>query len=357
MTIPILEVNDLTWKIGTKQILTIDELKIYNNDHIALIGPNGSGKSSLLKMLAFLEKPTTGEVTINIDNTHQSILEKRRQMAIVFQEPLLLNMSVYDNIAYGLKIRGKKNQIKDKVQYWLERLKIQHLKNRHPKNLSGGEAQRISIARAMALEPKILFLDEPFSSLDAPSKAQLLEELSQIIKETNTTSVFITHDFSDIPFMADKVIVLVQGKITQQGSMEDIFYQPATDEVALLVGADIKLKGSVLNEDKVVSVLQLEGGQVLNFINHPSNKTFQRKKAKIYLRAEDVKLGEGSHNNFEGKIEKISPYGLQYKLTLNCGFTLSLILDKHQFLTLKPKKDDELKVHIPLHKIHVSDFA
>ncbi|MDW7675313.1 MAG: ABC transporter ATP-binding protein [Bacillota bacterium] len=349
---PILEANNLTWKIGKAQILDINDFKIHKNDHIALIGPNGSGKSSLLKMLAFLEKPSTGAVILNTDNNHQSIIEKRRQMAVVFQEPLLLNMSVSDNIAYGLKIRGIKHKSNDKVQYWLERLNIQHLRNRHPKYLSGGEAQRVSLARAMALEPKILFLDEPFSGLDAPTKAQLLEEMSQIIKETNITSVFITHDFSDIPFMANKVCVLVGGKVVQQGTMEEIFYKPATDDVAMLVGVDIKLRGLV-KEIGEINTLLLESGQMLNFLNHSSNKIIQEQNIKVYLRAEDVVLGEGNHNNFEGKVEKISPYGLQYKLTLNCGFTISLIVNKHQLLSIKPEKGNVIKVHIPLDRVHI----
>ncbi|KJS80942.1 MAG: hypothetical protein JM58_18140 [Peptococcaceae bacterium BICA1-8] len=354
MTVPILEANNLSWKIGAKQILDISEFKIYENNHIALIGPNGSGKSSLLKMLAFLERPTTGEVLLNNGNYHRSVIEKRRQMAVVFQEPLLLNMSVYNNIAYGLQIRGMKKQSKEKIQYWLERLNIQHLKNRHPRNLSGGEAQRVSIARAMALQPKILFLDEPFSALDAPTKAQLLEELSQIIKETNITSVFITHDFSEIPFMADKVVVLVGGKIVQQGTMEEIFYKPATDDVALLVGADIQLKGRIIEEGEI-SLLQLENGQLMSFANYHNYKISQKQNIKVFIRSEDVMLGEGSHNNFEGTVEKISPYGLQYKLTLSCGIDICLILDKHYFLILKPEKGDKVKVNIPPDRIHVLD--
>jgi tungstate transport system ATP-binding protein len=354
MRVPLLEATNLIWQIGAKQILAISELKIFAGDHIALIGPNGSGKSSLLKMLAFLEKPTTGEVVLNIGvQANSSIIEKRRQMAVIFQEPLLLNMTVYENIAYGLKIRGRKSIIADKANYWMERLKIQHLKSRHPKNLSGGEAQRVSIARALALEPKILFLDEPFSALDAPAKAQLMEELSLIIKDTDITSVFITHDFSEIPFMADQVVVLAAGKLVQQGTIEEIFYQPATEEVALLVGADNQFSGQIL-VDGEESKLELSGKQVLSFRNSANRKKFtQNQSVKAFIRSEDIRLGEGICNTFEGRVEKISPYGLQYKLTLCCGFNMSLILDKHSFLTLKPKIGSLVQVNIPPDRIHV----
>jgi len=139
--------------------------------------------------------------------------------------------------------------------------------------------------------------------------------LSQIIKETNITSVFITHDFSEIPFMADKVVALVGGKIVQQGTMEEIFYKPATDDVALLVGADIQLKGRIIEEGEI-SLLQLESGQLMSFANYPNYKISQKQNIKVFIRSEDVMLGEGSHNNFEGTVEKISPYGLQYKIII-----------------------------------------
>jgi tungstate transport system ATP-binding protein len=349
---PLVEVKNLTWQIGAKQILAINQLKIYAGDHLALIGPNGSGKSSLLKMLAFLEKPTTGKVALNIRPQANSVIEKRRQMAVIFQEPLLLNMTVYANIAYGLKIRGKKNMIGDKVNYWMERLNIRHLSSRHPKNLSGGEAQRVSIARALAMEPKILLLDEPFSSLDAPTKAQLLEELPLIIKDTGITSVFITHDFSEIPFMARQVVVLSAGKVAQQGTLEEIFYQPATAEVALLAGADNQFSGQILSTGKEWK-LELTGKQVLTLSSSAYKNFAGGQPVKAFIRSEDVSLGTGNDNNFQGRVEKISPYGLQYKLTLDCGFKISLILDKHSFLTLRPKIGDDIQVNVPRDRIHV----
>jgi tungstate transport system ATP-binding protein len=235
----------------------------------------------------------------------------------------------------------------------MERLKIKHLKSRHPKNLSGGEAQRVSIARALVLEPKILFLDEPFSALDAPTKAQLMEELSLIIKDTDITSVFITHDFSEIPFMADQVVVLAVGKVVQQGTIEEIFYQPATEEVALLVGADNQFSGQILADGKG-NKLELSGKQVLSFRNSANGQKFtQNQSAKAFIRSEDIRLGEGEYNNFEGRVEKISPYGLQYKLTLWCGFKISLILDKHNFLTMRPSMGSYVQVNIPPDRIHV----
>lgn len=349
---PILEAEKILWRVKEKTIIDIDSLKIYEGEHVALIGPNGSGKSSLLKLISFLTQPTAGKVTLHIAGMEgSSIIEKRRQMAVVFQEPLLLNMNVYDNVAYGLKVRKQKKQIKEKVEYWLDKLKIKDLRYRYPKNLSGGEAQRVSIARAMTLEPKILFLDEPFSALDAPTKEQLLEELSLIIKQTKVTSIFITHDFSDIPFMAEKVVVLYNGKIVQQGKYEEIFYQPASEEVAFLVGADNKYTGILIDH----GVMQLSTGHMLKCDKSKCHTVAKGKKLKAFVRSEDVAMGSGKINNYTGFVIKISPHGLQYKLTIqsNDGFIVSTIIDKHQYLSLKPHMGLEVTVNIPSNRIHL----
>lgn len=346
--IPILNAKNIKWSISNKDILNIENLAIYEYERLALIGPNGSGKSSLLKVLSFLQAPTQGEIDVNFSDTKLSLIEKRRNIAAVFQEPLLLNMSVEDNIGYGLKLRGVKKDRLEKINYWMNRLNISHLKTRHPRNLSGGEAQRVSIARAMILEPKILFLDEPFSALDAPTKAQLLTELSQIIKESNITTVFITHDFSEIPFMADKVAVMSRGKIIQRGTIEDIFYRPVNDEVAELVGADIKLSGYMIENYRV----SLEYGLFLDLpqtlLSRPNSEV------KCYIRPEDVVLGKGESNNFTGKIVAISPYGLNYKITLSCPLPISVILDKHRFIGLRPEINASLDINIPKSSIHIT---
>lgn len=345
---PILSAENLKWNISGKTILNIDKLYIHEHERLALIGHNGSGKSSLLKILSFLEKPSSGEVNFNLQSTKLSIIEKRRRIAAVFQQPLLLNMSVKDNIGYGLKLRGMKKERYEKVDYWMKRLNISHLKDRYPKNLSGGEAQRVSIARAMALEPKILFLDEPFSALDSPTKAQLLSDLSQIIKEAKITSVFITHDFSEIPFMADKVAVMAGGEIIQRGTVEDIFYRPVNDEVADLVGADIKFSGYMIERHR----LSLEYNLSLDLplgISQPLNSV-----VRCYIRPENVLLGKGEYNNFTGRVISIVPYGLNYKVTLSCPLPISVILDKHKFIDLKPEKDSILEINIPKNSIHIT---
>ena len=219
-----LAVKDLLLVRGKKTILQIDEFKLNQGDRVALIGPNGAGKSTFLKTLALLEKPTAGSVffreqLVNNLNT----LSFRRRMAVVFQEPLLLNTTVYNNVAQGLKFRDvDRADIDRRVNYWLKKLGITDLGNRTPWHLSGGEAQRVNLARAFVLEPEVVFLDEPFSALDFPTRVDLLEKLGELLANTATTAVFVTHDFTEIPYLTDNVAVIDGGSMVYRGGVREI---------------------------------------------------------------------------------------------------------------------------------------
>lgn len=209
---------------GNKTILQIDGFRLNKGERLALIGPNGAGKSTLLKTLALLEKPSAGAVLFRDEQvTESNTLSFRRRMAVVFQEPLLLNTSVYNNVAQGLKFRGiGRKAIDERVNHWLERLEISNLRDRTPLNLSGGEAQRVNLARAFVLDPDVLFLDEPFSALDFPTKIDLLEQLGELLITTKTTALFVTHDFMEIPYLTDKVAVIDSGSVIYRGEARDI---------------------------------------------------------------------------------------------------------------------------------------
>jgi len=355
MAIPVLEAKNLLWKVKDKTIVNIDKFQICTGEHVALIGANGSGKSSLIKLLAFLQKPSAGEIVFKGISPQSSVIDKRREMAVVFQEPLLLNMKVYDNVAYGLKLRKSDVNIKERVDYWLDKLNISHLRNRYPKNLSGGEAQRTSIARALALEPKILILDEPFGSLDAPTRAQLLEEMNLLVKQSNITSIFITHDFSEIPFVADKVYVMSEGEIVQEGLIEDIFYRPANEVVANLVGADNQYEVIIserYSPDKYE--IRINDACAGMMIHTEEPKDFsQGQKLKAFIRSDDVELGAKEENKLDGYVKRILPHGFQYKVVLDCGFELKIVISKQQFIELNLKNADSLTVSIDSKKIHL----
>jgi tungstate transport system ATP-binding protein len=234
----LLEIRDLTVCRDNRQVLEINALSVEKGEVLAIIGPNGTGKSSLLLTLARLLQPEKGDLRWDgMPLSALNPLEYRRRIALVLQEPLLLDASVFENIAIGLRYRGlPSDEIRERVNKWLARVGIESLSKRPGARLSGGEAQRVSLARAFVLNPELLLLDEPFSALDAPTRLRLLDDLKSILNETNTTTVLITHDLKEAARLASRVAVMLQGKIVQIGSPQEVFANPASAEIAAFLG-------------------------------------------------------------------------------------------------------------------------
>lgn len=219
-----LAVENLCLNLSGREIFHIEKLALPKGQVTALVGPNGSGKTSLLLTLALLQPATSG--TIYFDGAvvnGGSPLGLRRRMALVFQEALLLDTTVHRNLTIPLRIRGASHaEAAARAEKWLIRFEIGHLARRKARQLSGGEAQRASLARAFALEPEILFLDEPFTALDYPTRKALLNDLGQLLKDMNITTLFVTHDYTEIPFLASEVAVLNDGRIVKHGTVREI---------------------------------------------------------------------------------------------------------------------------------------
>ena len=212
---PILEVRGLRVRKGGADLLDIPALAVAAGETLSLIGPNGAGKSTLLLALSGIEQPAAGELRFRGERVPSGAasLAYRRRIAMVFQEPLLFDTTVFENVASGLRLRGvAKGEIGRRVGESLERFRIGHLADRSARTLSGGEAQRTSLARAMAVAPEILLLDEPFAALDPQSREGLIEDLARTLRETGTTTVFVTHDRVEAQRLADRIAVLERGR-------------------------------------------------------------------------------------------------------------------------------------------------
>jgi tungstate transport system ATP-binding protein len=231
---PLVEIRDLLVKRGKHPALQLDHLAIERNGVLAVVGPNGAGKSTLLLTLARILKPEQGEILFDGQRAlEESDTVYRRRIALVMQDPLLFDTSVFENVASGLKFRGvAKDEIRQKVPLWLERLGVGHLSKRRAGQLSGGEAQRVSLARALVLEPQLLLLDEPFSALDPPTRSRLLEDLEKLLAQTATTTVFVTHDLPEAAQLAGRMAVIVGNRLRQVGKPGDLFASPVDKEVA-----------------------------------------------------------------------------------------------------------------------------
>ncbi|MFH1962219.1 MAG: ABC transporter ATP-binding protein [bacterium] len=249
---PILEANNILVKKGGVTVLDIPHFSIKQGKHLSLVGPNGAGKSTLLLTLANLLKlqqdstSDKGEIYFKgnkIYLNYSTAIAYRRNISMVFQEPLLFNTTVFDNVASGLKIRGiRSSEIQNTVNECLQRFGISHLNNRSARKLSSGEAKRTSLARAFATKPEILFLDEPFSSLDLPTRELLIEDLEKNSREMGTTTIMATHDQMEVLQLSDYIMVMDQGKIVQSGTPDEIISHPANKFVSSFMGEEKNIK-------------------------------------------------------------------------------------------------------------------
>ncbi len=234
---PLVEMRDLLIRRGGRDALQVSALEVQRGEVLALVGPNGAGKSTLLLALARLIPAERGEIIFAERRLAEwDALEYRRMLSFVFQDPLLLDLPVEKNVALGLSFRGvPKEEAEARTRHWLELLGIASLAKRRAAQLSGGEAQRVSLARALVLDPELLLLDEPFAALDPPSRLQLLEDLSPILAQDHHTTVLVTHDLKEAARLADRVAVIIGGRLRQVGSAQEIKGQPADQDVAAFV--------------------------------------------------------------------------------------------------------------------------
>lgn len=229
-----IQIRDLLVQRNGRDTLRVDSLDIQRGETLAVVGPNGSGKSTLLLALARLLKPSRGDIIYDGRSLKQwDELEYRRKISFVFQAPLLMDMTVEQNVALGLKFRGApKEQTLGRVGRWMKQLGVESLAKRRAGQISGGEAQRVSLARAFVLHPELLLLDEPFAALDPPTRAKLLEDLSTLLKEDHRTAVFVTHNLNEAANLSHRIAVIVEGVLRQVGTAKQIKSNPADETVA-----------------------------------------------------------------------------------------------------------------------------
>lgn len=328
----ILEVKDLQVQKGDTIVLDVEHLAVESGETLVFIGPNGAGKSTLLLALSQLIKTTQGRLYFQGQSVEKGEEKAYRQhIGLVLQEPLLLDASVFDNIATGLRFRRlPRPEIRRRVEIWMERLGIEHLRSRSSRKLSGGEAQRVSLARAFVLDPDILLLDEPFSALDAPTRIHLLEDFQAIITSMRITALVTTHDMNEALLLGDRVAVLLDGRMQQIDRPQVIFSAPANPDVATFVGVETVVPGKVIScEGGLVRVaadgFQLEAvgevkeGRSVLLCVRPENITLWRKQ--------DLPKSS-ARNSIAGRIIRLTPQGPLVRVTLDCGFTMVALITR-----------------------------
>lgn len=229
MTPTILTYENIVCKRSLKTVVSLQHLALQKGDILGIIGPNGAGKSTLLKACALIAPPDDGLITFDGEILSATPPRSvRRQWACVFQHSTRFQASVYKNVEIGLSIHHVPKQLRhEKVMKWLHHFEIAHLANEDAHTLSGGEAQRMNLARAFVLQPSVLFLDEPFSALDFQTKMSLIYELKKVISETETTVILISHDFIDIEILTNKLIYVEDGMVKDQGETKSVLTSPS----------------------------------------------------------------------------------------------------------------------------------
>jgi sulfate transport system ATP-binding protein len=272
-------------------------LDIQSGELIALLGPSGSGKTTLLRLIAGLERPTDGAVFFDEeDASHRSVQE--RNVGFVFQHyALFRHMTVADNIGFGLKVRAAASrpgnkEIRRRASELLDLVQLSGLENRYPSQLSGGQRQRVALARALAIEPRILLLDEPFGALDAQVRRELRRWLREIHDTTGHTTVFVTHDQEEALELADRVVVMSQGRIEQVGTADDVYDRPNSPFVYGFIGDSSTLPVRVENGQ-----LWLQDRSIgLDATHVPDGQ------ATLYFRPHDIELRDGCGGCIAGTV-------------------------------------------------------
>jgi tungstate transport system ATP-binding protein len=307
--------------------LDVPALEIVDGEVLAVIGPNGSGKSTLLRLLGLLERPEAGQVLVGGQPVDaRDALAERRRMATVFQEPLLADMTVAENVALGLGFRGvAADVVARRVPSWLDRFGVAALAERPARTLSGGEAQRVALARALVLEPEVLLLDEPFAGLDQPARTALIADLGTVLRQDRVTTVLVTHHRGEAQALADRVAVLIGGRLCQLDETARVFHAPATEDVARFVGVETIVTGRVIGREAGVTRVEV-AGRALEMAAPAEIGA----RVRLAIRPEDVTLvlprehGDASsaRNVLAGSIERITVTDTGVRVLVECGFPL-----------------------------------
>ena len=315
---------------------------------LVLFGPSGAGKTTILRQIAGLERPAAGTIRFDgevwCDTAGQLWCPPQsRRIGLVFQDPTLFpHLTVRKNISYGIRVRPGSDPVPservrpgsdpDLTVAGIEKiLGIGDLGNRYPAALSGGEAQRVALARALAPDPRLLLLDEPFASLDAPTRLRLRRDVRALLQTTGTPAILVTHDRAEALAMGDTVAVIVGGRVRQVGQISDVFSRPADAEIAASLGIEAVLPARVIGSSG--GVIEVAVGDVTL---HVAEREPMAPGTGVYacVRAEDVTLetrapGQAStRNHLAARVVSIASEGPIDRVTLNCGFALDALITR-----------------------------
>jgi molybdate transport system ATP-binding protein len=344
-----------------------------------LFGPSGAGKTTILRQIAGLERPDAGVIRFEDDvwcDTAHAVWRppQERGVGIVFQEPTLFpHLTIGENVRYGIAPRSRpkpdpnsdsKSERRAESRSGLiveiaHLLRVRDLENRYPRQLSGGEAQRVAVARALAPNPRLLLLDEPFAALDAPTRARLRHDVRALLQQTGTPAILVTHDRSEALTMGDSVAVLIDGRIRQRGSVSGVFSRPADADVAASLGVEAVLPGRI--ESSADGLLAVAVNGVILHVAERESADALPPGIDVYacIRAEDVTVETESpahastRNHLAARVVATIAEGPIERISLDCGFPLDALITRRSREELNLRSGDRVTAAIKATSIHL----
>lgn len=348
----LIKLKDVTKNYGDITALNHVSLRVRKGEVFTIAGPNGSGKTTMLKIMASIDTPTKGEVHfdgLRVSDSNRSQI--RTKCTMVFQKTVLFNTTVYKNIAYGLKLRKfSKNEIDERVENVLDLVKLHGYEKRLAKNLSGGEQQRVSLARALALDTELLLLDEPTANLDPKNVSIIEETMSRVNREFNTTIIMATHNLFQAETITKRAALVLGGKIVQVGTAQEIFRVPSKH-----LASFARLENVFSGTSKILK----EGTSLIDVGNGLEIETSLKKSgnATVFVRPEDIILSKkpissSARNVFKGKIVEISDLESVVKLKIDAGKQFIVQITKRSFNEMQLNVRSEVFLTFKASSVH-----
>ncbi|MHB9863574.1 ABC transporter ATP-binding protein [Streptomyces sp. YIM S03343] len=357
----VLEVRGLVVERGHRRVLDIERFSVGRDETVAVVGPNGAGKSTLLLAMASLLRPTRGELAFSgTPVTPRRSLALRRRIGLVLADPLLLDTTVRGNVASGLRFRGVRGkQAGLLVDEWLDRLGILALRDRHAREVSSGEAQRVSLARALVLDPEVLLLDEPFASVDVAARAQLVDDTERLLRETARGCLLVTHDLDEAGRLGSRMAVVMNGRLRQEDVPQKVLAAPVDPEVAAFVGVETRLSGRLESVHGGLGTVTVQGHRIEAVTSLPPDRN-----VLCCLRPEDVtlrsvgRLGPPSpltsaRNRLAGVVVNLVFRGPLVHVTVDCGAVLVAAVTKMSAIEMGLQPGDRVEASFKATALHL----
>lgn len=345
-----LSIKDLSKKWADFSLTNIN-LDVKEREYFTVLGPTGAGKTLMLELIAGFHRPDLGEIWIN-DKNVTDLPPEQRKVGFVYQDySLFPHLNVEENVEFGLRLKKiPKSETDEKIRRIMNLLSLTHLSKRLPKTLSGGEQQKVALARAIVLDPDVLLLDEPLSALDTQTQERLRRELKDLHERSGITTIHVTHDHVEAILLGDRIGILSDGKLIQVGEPDEIFRKPKWEFVAKFVGVENIFSGK---SELKKGLARIDIGNVLI-----EAVTQKEGKVKACIRPEDILLSKkpiesSGRNMLQGKITEISDRGATVRLKVDVGRELVVIITKRSFLDMKLRIGSGIYASFKASSVHV----